>query len=270
MKKIDIRKAVKSKYKGWVPNFVLHGLERLIHEDELNEMMKMQEEIDGVSMGHKIMQYLNVTCEIIGAERLPSTDERVLFVSNHPLGGVDGIIYCAMLGDIYQGRLKIPVNDILMAVYQFGDIFLPVNKYGKQARNSIRQINDALSSDHQFLTFASGMVSRVNHKGEVHDLDWQPSFIRMAKQHNRVVVPLFFEGENSPRFYKWARWRAKAGIKFPAELVLLPDEMLRAKGKHFKIYVGDAITPDELPNDNGAEYANKLRDSLYSFPQMIK
>lgn len=270
MKKIDIRKAVKSKYKGWVPGCVLSWLERLVHEDELNEMMELQDEVDGVSMGHKIMNYLNVTCEIIGAERLPNLDQRTLFVSNHPLGGVDGIIYCAMLGDIYKGRLKIPANDVLMAVYQFGDIFLPVNKYGKQARDSIRQINEALESNDQILTFASGMVSRLNKKGEVRDLDWQPSFIRMAKQSNRIVVPLFFEGENSPRFYKWGRRRTKAGIKFPAELILLPDEMLRAKGKHFKIIVGEPIDPDELPIENGAEYANKLRDSLYSFPKRYK
>lgn len=267
MKKIDIKKAVKSKYSGWVPEFVFRWLERLVHEDELNEMMDMQDHVDGVSMGHNIMNYLNVTCEIIGAERLPTLDERTLFVSNHPLGGVDGIIYCAMLGDVYGGKLKIPVNDILMSVYQFGDIFLPVNKYGKQARDSIRKINDALESDDQVLTFASGMVSRINSKGKIRDLDWNPSFIRMAKQSDRTVVPLFFEGENSSRFYKWGLRRVKAGIKFPAELILLPDEMLRAKGKHFKIYVGDPIAHDDLPTENGAEYANQLRDSLYSFPK---
>ncbi len=270
MKKIDVRKAIRSKYHGWVPEFIFHRLERLVHEDELNEMMEMQDEVDGVSMGYNIMNYLNVTCEIIGSERLPAPDKRTLFVSNHPLGGVDGIIYCAMLGSVYKGKLKIPVNDVLMAVYQFGDIFLPVNKYGKQARDSIRQLNEALESDNQVLTFASGMVSRLDSNGEVRDLDWQPSFIRMAKQSNRIVVPLFFEGENSPRFYKWGRRRARAGIKFPAELILLPDEMLRAKGKHFKIIVGEPIDPDDLPIENGAEYANKLRDSLYSFPVRYK
>lgn len=270
MKKIDIRKAVKSKYKGWVPGFLLSWLERLVHEDQLNEMMELQEETDGVSMGHKVMDYLDVSCEIIGAGRLPTLDHRTLFVSNHPLGGVDGIIYCAMLGDFYEGKLKIPVNDLLMAAYQFTDIFIPVNKYGKQARQSILQLNKALESDHQVLTFASGMVSRLNNKGQIHDLDWQPSFIRMATQHQRTVVPLFFEGENSQRFYKWGRRRVKAGIKFPLELILLPDEMFRARGKHFKIIVGEPISPDDLPSENGAEYANKLRDSLYSFPERYK
>lgn len=270
MKRIDVRAAVRSKYQGWVPECALRRLERLVHEDELNKMMELQEEVDGVSMGHRIMDYLGISCEIIGSERLPAPHERTLFVSNHPLGGVDGIIYCAMLGDIYDGRLKIPVNDVLMSVYQFGDIFLPVNKYGKQARSSIRQINEALASEDQVLTFASGMVSRTNNKGEVYDLDWQPSFIRMAKQSNRSVTPLFFEGENSPRFYKWARRRIKAGLKFPLELILLPDEMFRSKGKHFKIIVGEPMASEELPLDHGAEYANKLRDSLYDFPERYR
>lgn len=268
MKKIDIRKAVKSKYSGYVPSFVFRWLERLVHESELNEMMELQDHVDGVSMAHRIMEYLGITCEIIGSGRLPKPTERALFVSNHPLGGADGIIYTAMLGDVYGGKLKIPVNDVLMSVYQFGDIFLPVNKYGNQARQSLQLINEALGSDAQVLTFASGMVSRLNRDGKVHDLDWNPSFIRMAKQHHRTVVPLYFEGVNSPRFYRWAKRRIKVGIKFPAELILLPDEMIRAKGKHFRIYVGEALSLENLSENSGVAFANELRDSLYNFPNI--
>lgn len=266
-KKIDVRKALQSKYKGYVPGFVFRWLQRLVHEDELNEMMELQHEVDGVAMGHKIMEYLGVTCDIIGKERLPRADERTLFVSNHPLGGVDGIIYAALLGEHYGGQLRIPVNDLLLAVYQFRDIFLPVNKYGKQARNALTLLREALDGPQQVLTFPAGLVSRLNKRGEVHDLTWQPSFVRMAQQSQRQVVPLFFEGENSPRFYRWAQRRRRIGWKFPAELILLPDEMIRAKGRHFRIIVGEPIPYTALPDkQEAAAFATQLRDELYTFP----
>ncbi len=266
-KKIDVRKAFESKYKGYVPGFFYKWLRHLVHEDELNEMMELQEEVGGVSMGKNIMRYLGVTCDLIGKERLPHPDERILFVSNHPLGGVDGVIYAAVIGDFYGGKLNIPVNDLLLSVYQFRDIFLPVNVYGQQGRRAMVLLQEALQSDREVLTFPAGLVSRLNDSGKVHDLKWNPSFVKMAKESNRIVVPLFFDGENSPRFYKWAKRRRRIGWKFPAELILLPDEMIRAKGRHFRIIVGEPIQPNALPDKASAGiFANQLRDELYTFP----
>lgn len=267
-KKIDLKKAIQSKYKGYIPSFIYRWLQKLVHEDELNQMMELQHEVDGVAMGHKIMDYLGVTCELIGAERLPKLEERTLFVSNHPLGGADGIIYAAFLGEQYGGRFKIMVNDLLLYVYQFADTFLGINKYGSQARQSIQKINEALRGDDQILTFPAGLCSRMDGRGVVRDTEWQPSFVRMAVQNERQVVPLFFEGVNSPRFYNWAKRRVKMGLKFNAELILLPDEMMRAKGKHFRIIVGEPIPYTELPpTKEAAHFANHLRDTLYTFPQ---
>lgn len=267
-KKIDVKKAIQSKYKGYLPGFVYRWLQKLVHEDELNQMMELQDEVDGVAMGHKIMDYLGVTCELVGAERLPKMEERTLFVSNHPLGGADGIIYAALLGERYGGRFKIMVNDVLLYVYQFADTFLGINKYGSQARQSIKKINEALASDDQILTFPAGLCSRMDSRGVIKDTEWLPSFVRMAEQNQRQVVPLYFEGVNSPRFYNWARRRVKMGIKFNAELILLPSELIRAKGKHFRIIVGEPIPYTELPPvKEAATFANQLRDSLYTFPQ---
>ncbi|MDO5017244.1 MAG: 1-acyl-sn-glycerol-3-phosphate acyltransferase [Porphyromonas sp.] len=267
-KKIDVKKAIQSKYKGYLPNFIYKGIERLVHEDELNAMMELQQEVDGVSMGFKVMDYLGVTCEIVGAQRLPALHDRSLFVSNHPLGGVDGIIYTALLGEYYQKQFNIMVNDVLMNVYQFGDIFLPINKYGAQARHSFRLINEALESDRQVMTFPAGLCSRKDSSGEIRDLKWNTSFIRMASRSKRNVVPLFFEGVNSPRFYNWTKRRERIGWKFNAELILLPSEMIRAKGKHFRIIVGDAIPYTDLPGPKEEQaFATRLRDSLYTFPR---
>lgn len=244
-------------------------MEKLVHQDELNEIMKLQDHVGGVEFAEKILEHLHITTEIIGAERLPLPDQPSFFVSNHPLGGADGIILTYILGQHYHGNIKVLVNDLLMSVYQFGDVFIPVNKYGSQARDLAHQINDALESDKQIISFPAGLCSRKGDDGEIRDLKWNPSFIRMAKKSGRTIVPLFFEGDNSNHFHKWARLRKKLGIKFNYELVLLPDEVFRAKGKHFRIFVGEPIPIQQLPTGREIhKKANDLRTSLYHFPKM--
>lgn len=243
-------------------------MEKLVHQDELNEIMMLQDHVDGVSFAEKILNHLQITTEIIGAERLPSIDQPAFFVSNHPLGGADGIILTYLLGHHYEGDIKVLVNDLLMSVYQFGDVFLPVNKYGSQARHAAQQINEALESDKQIISFPAGLCSRKGDDGLIRDLKWNPSFIRMAKKSGRTIVPLFFDGDNSNHFHSWARRRKKLGLKFNYELVLLPDEVFRAKGKHFRIFVGEPIDVQELPTGREIhDKANDIREALYHFPE---
>lgn len=91
---------------------------------ELNHTMDLQQEVGGVSMAHKILgvpqcDHRDSWCPP------PPPSERTLFVSNHPLGGADGVISQHILGEHYQGHIRFLVNDLLMAVYQFRDIFVP-------------------------------------------------------------------------------------------------------------------------------------------------
>lgn len=88
-----------------------------------------------------------------------------------------------------------------------------------------------------------------------------------AKTSDRWAPSL--RGSIAHVFTTAAKRRVKMGLKFNAELILLPDEMMRAKGKHFRIIVGEPIPYTELPptKDRAAHFANHLRDTLYTFPQ---
>lgn len=269
MKRIDINAAIRQKYKGFLPRFLVKWIERVIRQDELNRMMALQDHVGGVEMAHRVMDDLNITTELIGAERLPDADTRALFVCNHPLGGADGIILTALLGDHYNGQIKVMVNDLLLNVFQFEDVFVPVNKYGSQGRKHLSTMEDALNGDAQVLTFPAGFCSRTDDKGEIRDIAWRSSFVRMAMRHGRVVVPLFFEGENSTDFYKWANRRKKAGIKFNYELVLLPRELLNAKDKHFRIFVGEPIAIPDLPQGKEINaFVERLQSEIYTYPAL--
>lgn len=270
MKRIDIQKVIRQKYKGWIPPLVFPLLERVIHQSELNEMMNLQQQVDGVSMAQKVLEYLDVKLIGHGLEHLPVPSQRCIFVCNHPLGGLDGIALVSFLGQYYQKNIKVPVNDLLLNIEQFSDIFLPINKYGPQDRQRKMQLESALASDAQVITFPAGFCSRTNVGSLVRDRDWSASFLRWARRYDRKVVPLFFDATNSKRFYNLARLRERMGIKFNYELVLLPDEMMRKRGATFHFFISDSISPEDLPQDTADDraFATKLRDALYDIPKL--
>ena len=76
--------------------------------------------------------------------------------------------------------------------------------------------------------------------------EWRKSFIKQAHSTDRQVVPVFVEGHLSDRFYNLANARAKLGVKFNAEMILLVDEMVRQKGQTFTLRFGKPISREEL------------------------
>src|SRR5690606_4292546 len=103
-----------------------------------------------------------------GAENIP-VDDSVIFASNHPLGGLDGIAIMQAIGR-YRRDVKFLVNDILMNVRNLEPLFVPVNKIGGQARSGILAIDQAYASDHALLVFSAGLVS-VKIGGKITDLE---------------------------------------------------------------------------------------------------
>lgn len=239
---IDIDKVVKSRVRNGkgLPGFMVRYLKRIIHQDEMNAFLKDNYMKRGVDFAEACKEELFRTgCEIHGEENIPS-DGKYIFASNHPLGGLDGILLITYLGKRYDKKLKVQVNDLLMNVEPLSPVFLPVNKYGKQSRELIQQTEEVLASDNQILVFPAGLCSRMIN-GEIKDLEWQKWFITTAVNTRRDIIPIYFDGKNSSFFYRFANLRKKLGIKFNIELIYLPDEMFKAKHKKFGIHIGKPI-----------------------------
>lgn len=218
-----------------VPGFLLRGLERLIRQDDLNAMLEYAYPAEGSGFASKILDYLGIDITIDGLHHL-SHDELFEFASNHPLGGLDGIALVSILGKRYgDENIGVVVNDLLMHVSPLADVFLPVNKYGAQARRSATLINDAFEGGRQIVMFPAGLVSRLDNKGEIHDLEWQKSFVVKAIEHHRRIIPIRFEARNSMRFYRTALWRKRIGLKLNIEQSLLPAEVVRSRGAAFHV-----------------------------------
>ncbi|MDR1415595.1 MAG: glycerol acyltransferase [Odoribacteraceae bacterium] len=262
---IFIRPLFRSKNPGlarWIPPFVFTWLERLIHQEEINHFIDKYGDRKGLAFARAMLEYLRVGFRVVGEENLPDAGGRYVFASNHPLGGPDGVILIAFLGERYP-RLKFPVNDLLMNLKNLNDVFLPVNKHGGQAREAAAGIEEAFASDAQVITFPAGMVSRKYH-GEVKDPAWQKNFVTRAVRHHRDIVPVHVSGVNSPLFYRVFRLRQLLGIKLNLEMMMLPRETFRKKGETFTLTVGRPIPWQSLDKSRtAAEWARAIQEQVH-------
>ena len=194
---------------------------------------------------------------------LTDSARRYIFVSNHPLGGLDGMVLIAYLGDKFKD-IKFVVNDLLMHIKPLEPIFVPINKYGKMRQENAKRIFEAYDSDTQILNFPAGLCSRKI-KGEITDLEWKKSFISKAIEHERDIVPIFFGGRNSNFFYRLANIRKSLGIKFNIETLYLPDEMFKQNSSAFEIYMGEPISYTHLKDGrSAAEWTEIIRERCYA------
>ena len=250
VQKIDLTAIIRSRVKGLkgrlIPGFLLKGLERFIRQKELNEILMTLYPKEGSEFASGVYEYLDLNLQVIGFDRLPK-DERYLFASNHPLGGLDGIGIIKVLGERYgDENVRFVVNDMLMNIEPLKNVFLPVNKYGSQARSSAVTLNEAFHSDLQLAIFPAGLVSRLQPDGSIKDLAWQKSFVVKAIDSGRKIVPMRFEAQNRPRFYRLAYWRKKLGIKVNLEQALLPGELVAARSKNYCLFFGTPVDPATL------------------------
>lgn len=260
-----LRKRLPAKISRLVPDFVISWLAGIIRQKELNEILRATYPGIGSEFARKVLQHLDITVEVKGFDRLPD-NQRYMFASNHPLGGLDGIALIATLGERYgDDNIRFIVNDMLLNVTPLQHLFLPVNKFGKQGREASVIINNAIASDKQLLQFPAGLCSRLGDDGEIADLEWQKSFVVKAIGSERDIVPVFFEGKNSKKFYKTARLRKRLGLKFNIEQILLPSEICKARGKHFRIIFGEPISWHELRKSGKTpkEIAADIRKTTY-------
>lgn len=262
-----LKKRIPASKQRFIPGFLYQALARLIHQDELNEMLRVSYPSMGSEFSKKILKYLEIEIEIEGAENLPKEGKRVVFASNHPLGGLDGIALIAVLGDRYgDENIRFMVNDLLMNVEPLSNVFLPINKYGSQARAAADAINKEYASDRNMIVFPAGLVSRLQPGGKVSDLQWQKAFLQKALEYDRDIIPVRFVALNRKRFYRLAKWRKKLGIKVNIEQATLPAELCAARGKKFRIIFGSPLNIQNLKSSTKPllKTASDIRNIVYS------
>jgi putative hemolysin len=268
--KIDVKNVLHSKNPALskaIPGFVINYLKRIVHQDELNEFLGKWGHLRDSELITAGLEHFEIKFRVSGSENIPKSG-RFIFVSNHPLGGLDGLVFIHELSKHFHD-IKFPVNDILTNIKNLSGIFIPVNKHGAQAKDAALMIEEAYSSDSQILYFPAGLCSRKK-RDVIKDLQWHKSFITKSIQHKRDIVPAFFSGRNSKFFYNLANFRKLLGLKANIEMLYLADEMFKQKDKEIRLVFGKPIPWETFDKTKSAlEWADWVKSKTYDLESFI-
>ena len=268
----DLRAILREKApKVHVPDFLFRYLERIVHVKQMNAFLRKYPDLEGYDFIRRVLdEELCCTASIDGIENIPTDGKPVIFASNHPLGGLDGMIIAQMIHESRKEKreLKVIVNELLMFIKPIAGLWAPVNKTGSLSKEQVLQQQAMWESETDVLTFPAGACSRlqrINHAWSIQDLEWQKNCIQRAREYQRDIVPIYFEGENSRFFYALAYIRKLLRIPFNIEMLYLVDEMYGARGKHFRVHVLPPIPYTTFDNSKTPkQWAQYVKSIVYA------
>ena len=222
----------------WIPGFLVSWLKRVAHQDQVNAFLWESRDKVGTPWLEACVEYLQMTLKIEGMENLPAKDDGRLYtiVSNHPLGGADGVALGAIIGRHYDSRFRYLVNDLLMYLPGLAPLCIPINKTGHQSRNFPAMVKAGFESDNHMLMYPAGICSRRKNK-VIRDIPWSKTFI-----------------SNSDRF-----------LPFNLAMLFLVDEMYKNVGKTFEVRIGKPIPWQTFDKSKSpSEWAQYVQDLVYN------
>ena len=257
---IDLERIIRERAGNRVPGFVIRWLQRLVHENFINGYLSKG--LVGVPFCEGVVNHLGVTLHVEGLENLPD-EGRYTFVSNHPLGGIDGVAIGSVIGQHYDDRFRYLVNDLLMNLPGLAPLCIPINTTTKKSRSFPQIVEEGFKGDHHILMFPAGLCSR-RRNGVIHDLPWKKTFITKSVETQRDVVPLYFEGRNSNFFYRLSNISDRYVKKINIAMLFLVDEMYKNRGQTFRIKIGKPIPWQTFDHTKtAAEWAQVVEDEVY-------
>ena len=266
---IDIEKILASKVGDkmkFIPKSLVNWLIRTTHQEELNEFIWRSRDHEGYDWLEDCVKFLDMNLKVEGFENLPEKDsqKRYTFVSNHPLGGGDGVALGAILSRKYGNDIRLIVNDILMYLPGLAPLCIPVNTTtSKRERAMTEMVEKGFTSDYNLLLFPAGLCSRKI-DGKIQDLEWKKTFITKSIEAQRDIVPIHFEGHNSNKFYRIANICKMLKLKVNVAMLYLPDEMIKNRHNTFTVRIGKPIPWQTFDKSRKPkEWAQWVREQVY-------
>lgn len=265
---IDIDKILASKMGAkakYVPGFLVSYLKHIVHQDWVNKFLIRAADLEGTPWLEDCLNYMDVKLKVNGMENLPDADDGKLytFVSNHPLGGIDGVAIGSIIGRKYNDQFKYLVNDLLMNLPGLAPLCVGINKTGKNGRSFPALVEATFQAQQHIVMFPAGICSRKQN-GVIKDLPWKKTFISKSIETHRDIVPIHFEGQNSNFFYRLANISKKLGIKFNIAMLFLPDELYKNTHQTFTITIGKPIPIETFDKSRShADWAQWVKEEVY-------
>ena len=201
-------------------------------------------------------------------KRIP-TKGPVVLVSNHALGGLDGIMLIHLLQEL-RPDFKLMANFILDRVIRLKKWFIGVNPFddsltSKSSIGGFRQVLRHLDNNGLFAVFPAGEVASKLKKQVPIDTTWNAATMRLIQRAKVPVVPVYFHARNSPLFYRLAK------IHPVLRTARLPAELLTQRHRIIDIRIGNPIAVKDQDNHQSIEdYSNFIRRKLYMLSNIFE
>lgn len=271
MKVIDVKdfEKVSPVFRGRLGNRLAQLLMHLVAFDKVNQVYENSGQFRGPEFASHLLADLGVNYRVGYAERLAQIPEGAFItISNHPYGGIDGIILIELLAGI-RSDYRLMVNKVIALVETMKENFITVypagNKKGAITAASLAGIRDTLDwlrKGHPVGFFPSGAVSDLQLPSfRIRDRKWQRSIVNLIRSAQVPVLPLRFFDGNLPLFYF-------LGLVHPrVRLMRMPHEVFNKRHQSPRLAVGEWIPPERLAGFDRVEHVEAyLRQAVYEMP----
>ena len=183
-------------------------------------------------------------------------------ISNHPLGGIDGVLLLKLLLH-HRSDFKIIANFLLNRIEPIAPYILPVNPFEahKDAKSSISGFKNAmkhLQDGHPLGIFPAGEVSTYRDGKLIVDRPWEEAALKLIRRAEVPVVPIYFHAKNSRLFYRLSK------ISDVFRTAKLPSEVTTQKNRIIRVRIGQPISVQtQNEQENLAEFTDLLRRKTY-------
>ncbi|EAR16242.1 MULTISPECIES: GNAT family N-acyltransferase [Robiginitalea] len=241
---------------GWV-------LMQITRISSINRFYKRHRHLEGTEFLERILEHYEIDFEIPEEDikRLPK-EGAFITISNHPLGGIDGVLLLKLLLQ-HRQDYKIIANFLLQRIEPLAPFIMPVNPFEnhRDAKSSVagfKRSMEHLGGGHPLGIFPAGEVSTYKEGQHFVDKPWEEAALKLIRRAEVPVVPIYFHARNSRLFYYLSR------INDIFRTAKLPSELTTQRNRSIKVRIGHPISVAvQKEHDTLEEFSDLLRRKTY-------
>jgi putative hemolysin len=172
-------------------------------------------------------------------------DAPLVIIANHPFGIGDGIALLALAEELDR-PYRILINSDFMKLPEIRPHALPIDfsESREAIATNLKSRTDArrlLLAGVTIVVFPAGGVATAEQRcGKAEELPWKAFTARLIQGARAAVLPVYFEGQNSPLFHLISRY------SLMLRLSLLVSEFRHFVGATVRVHVGAVVPFEQL------------------------
>jgi len=246
-------------------SFLKYPIEKGLAIREINNVYsKLASQSYEEDFFHAALDVLGVKYSMAAEDlkKIPTTGPLVV-VSNHPFGGLEGLLIGALLTGI-RSDFKVMGNYLLGQFPELRDWLISVDPFGngKSRSSNVGPMKECLrwvKDGGALIAFPAGEVSHlVVRKRQVSDPPWSPHIGAIIRHAQASALPVYFDGRNSSLFQL-------AGLVHPLlRTAMLARELTNKTSSCVRVFAGKPVPWSRLKDFRSDEQRiNYLRTRSY-------